>query len=152
MPRLTEAQLAAMDVTVSKDSPTQIPSIKRPNCTFNAPISGEAYTGPEKELQAIVEQYLEAKGYPYLHIRKAKGNRKGWPDLTVLCPDGKTLYVELKVKGGRLAKEQKKFIIDAERLGHEVKICTSIESVIEAIRKSHDRVSKNRRTSDRSSR
>ena len=130
MQRMTPTDLIGL--SVSKSSPTQLRDIGITPC--NAQTESEPYECKESELQRTTDAYLTAKGYPFLHIRKAKGNRKGWPDLTILLPNGKTLYVELKVKGGRLTKEQKKFIIDADSLGHQVKICTSIESVIEAIR------------------
>jgi len=134
MPRMTPTDLIGKNI--SDTSPTQLADIgiRRPYQTPEAQTELEPYDGPEKELQRDTDDYLRAKGYPFLHMWKAKGNKKGWPDLTILLPNGKTLYVELKVKGGYLTKEQKLFIMDAERLGHTVKICTSIEQVIEVIR------------------
>ena len=143
MPRMTPTDLIGKNI--SDTSPTQLADIgiRRPYQTPEELMQDkvcyewqgtDAYPGPESELQKTAEEYLTAKGYPFLHMWKAKGNRKGWPDLTILLPNGKTLYVELKVKGGYLTKEQKLFIMDAERLGHTVKICTSIEQVIEVIR------------------
>lgn len=46
------------------------------------------------------------------------GAMKGWPDLCILLDGGKTLWVELKVSGGRISKEQKELAATMGRLGH----------------------------------
>lgn len=39
---------------------------------------------------------------------KASGVRRGWPDLQLLLPDGRTVYIELKAGSG-LSPEQREF-------------------------------------------
>ena len=133
MPRLTPTQLLDMQVTVSENSPTQFKDMGI-RLTQDAKTQSEPYQGMEWQLQRCVENYLQAKNLPYLHIRKAKGNKAGWPDLTILMPNGKTVYIELKVKGGRTTHEQREFIKQARIYGHNVHICQNIEQVIKIVK------------------
>jgi len=94
----------------------------------------EVFDGTENQLQKDAEQYLHLKGLEYLHMRKCKGNKKGWPDLTILLPNGKVVFVELKVKGGRLRQEQKEFKQIAIQGNHEYHECRSMERLIQIIK------------------
>jgi hypothetical protein len=59
----------------------------------------------EKELQRLCEQDLTRHGVEFLHMREARGNKAGWPDI-VFCVVGWPVAVELKASGGRLSPEQ----------------------------------------------
>jgi hypothetical protein len=50
---------------------------------------------------------------------KAEGVKRGIPDLAFLLPQGKTAWLELKVKNGRLSPSQKAFRDRALNLGHQ---------------------------------
>lgn len=71
---------------------------------------------------------------------KAEGVLAGVADLVVLLPQGKSLYIEMKVKGNRQTENQKAFQDKAIILGHPYTVCYSfeefknaVESVIEKI-------------------
>jgi hypothetical protein len=50
---------------------------------------------------------------------KAEGVKRGIPDLAFLLPQGRTAWLELKVKSGRLSPFQKAFRDRAQTLGHQ---------------------------------
>jgi len=58
---------------------------------------------------------------------KSEGVLAGVADLTILLPQGKSLYIEMKVKGNRQTPNQKKFQQKAEALGHKYYVCYSFE-------------------------
>jgi len=51
---------------------------------------------------------------------KRTGLLKGWPDLVLAIPDGKTIWIEMKKIGGKLSKDQKKAHAQLMALGHVV--------------------------------
>lgn len=66
-----------------------------------------------------------------LQAMKAKtaGQRRGWPDLQLLYPDGVTRYIEVKAEGGRLSPEQRFFLdlANSTSRGVIVTVCRSVE-------------------------
>lgn len=58
---------------------------------------------------------------------KAEGVLAGVADLVVLLPQGKSLYIEMKVKGNRQTQNQKDFQKIAETLGHTYAVCYTFE-------------------------
>lgn len=76
--------------------------------------------GPESTLQADCEKWLKERGWVFVHVRDARGCRKGILDLIVAAPEGRTVWLELKSRGGRLTKEQKLEIMMLQHLRHEV--------------------------------
>ena len=58
---------------------------------------------------------------------KSEGVLAGVADLTILLPQGKSLYIEMKVKGNRQTLNQKEFQQKAEALGHKYCVCYSFE-------------------------
>ena len=58
---------------------------------------------------------------------KSEGVLAGVADLTILLPQGKSLYIEMKVKGNRQTSNQKEFQQKAESLGHKYYVCYSFE-------------------------
>lgn len=58
---------------------------------------------------------------------KSEGVLAGVADLTILLPEGKSLYIEMKVKGNRQTPNQKEFQQKAEALGHKYYVCYSFE-------------------------
>lgn len=55
---------------------------------------------------------------------KAEGVVPGVPDLMILTPSGKSIFVEMKrQKGGSLSAKQKDVINKIERLGFPVSVC-----------------------------
>ena len=46
-------------------------------------------------------------------------NLRGFPDRTVLCPGGRVIFFEFKKPGGKLSKNQEKWISTLSKLGFE---------------------------------
>lgn len=65
--------------------------------------------------------------------RVANGVPAGIPDLCVICPDGKTLWIEVKKPGGKLSKVQRACHEEYARLGHEVLVARSSADVEKAL-------------------
>lgn len=99
---------------------------------------------PEDRLQASMVQWLDlvAPGLIYLHIPnggsrnawearklKAMGVRAGAPDLEFLLPDGRVLWVEVKVPGGRMQDSQTALHPRMADVGHQVHIARSIDDL-----------------------
>jgi len=82
----------------------------------------------EGNLQRACEAFLRARGCIVFHMpgRAAIGNFRGWPDLTVLCPGGRFLLVELKTARGKRSPLQTMFMERASSLGHGVHVVRSI--------------------------
>nr|DAY33448.1 MAG TPA: Nuclease [Caudoviricetes sp.] len=58
---------------------------------------------------------------------KAEGVLAGVADLTVLLPQGRIIYIEMKVKGNRQTDNQKAFQQKAEALGYKYYVCYSFD-------------------------
>ena len=58
---------------------------------------------------------------------KAEGVLAGVADLTVLLPNGRIIYIEMKVKGNRQTDNQKDFQQKAEALGYKYYVCYSFD-------------------------
>ncbi len=59
----------------------------------------------EKFLQQKVLQFCKKVGI--LAVKVDSTSSRGWPDLTVIMPNGVVLFVELKTETGRLSELQK---------------------------------------------
>jgi hypothetical protein len=78
----------------------------------------EADPGPESDLQSKCETYCEDHGYPFFHDRSRGCNEPGFVDLVVALPRGRTLWLELKSKNGRLSSDQQRWRRALLYLGH----------------------------------
>ena len=58
---------------------------------------------------------------------KAEGVLAGVADLTILLPQGRSVYIEMKVKGNRQTDHQKDFQQKAEALGYKYYVCYSFD-------------------------
>ena len=68
---------------------------------------------------------------------KRHGMRAGRPDLEILLPNGKIIFIELKrCKGGRLTPAQKETIEELSQLGHDVRVVKSPD-VVSAVNQIH---------------
>lgn len=54
----------------------------------------------------------------------------GEPDLTVLCPNGKTVWLEVKIPPNKPTKEQLAFIKRATEMGHTVCVVKTVEEAV----------------------
>lgn len=53
-------------------------------------------------------------------MAKVTGSLPGWPDLAIVASLGLTVWVELKISGGRLSKEQTALHAQMRANGHDV--------------------------------
>ena len=58
---------------------------------------------------------------------KAEGVLAGVADLVIMLPQGKSLYIEMKVKGNKQTDNQKDFQQKAEALGYKYYVCYSFD-------------------------
>ena len=74
---------------------------------------------------------------------KAEGVLAGVADLVVLLPQGKSLYIEMKVKGNRQTQNQKDFQNKVIALGHTYAVCYTFEEFQKVIEKSTAKPARN---------
>ena len=58
---------------------------------------------------------------------KEEGVLAGVADLVVMLPQGKSLYIEMKIKGNKQTEHQKVFQQKAEMLGYKYYVCYSFD-------------------------
>jgi hypothetical protein len=101
----------------------------------------------EHQLQISVCQLLDAALRPdlyYLAIPngglrniavarklKAEGARAGVADLQILLEDGRSAWLELKIKGGSLSPDQRIFRDAVKKLGHRYAVAKTMDEVEE---------------------
>jgi hypothetical protein len=88
----------------------------------------------EREIKRIIEQTCEKAQIPYMRNRDIKlvktregkiipapigDSQRGKPDLTVVCLNGVTLWVETKSHGGVLEEKQMEWRDKLQKRGHE---------------------------------
>lgn len=97
----------------------------------------EADPGPESALQGKIMQWAKRRGYPIQANRQTKNAKglltPGWPDITLILPDGKVLFIELKSSRGRLSPEQKHLRLQFMALGHRVHEVRSYKRFLEVL-------------------
>ena len=66
---------------------------------------------------------------------KAEGGLSGISDLFLMMPTNKYhgLFIEMKVKGGKLSDSQKEFIGNATLMGYQAVVCYGFEQAKDAI-------------------
>lgn len=77
-----------------------------PKSRQDAPQS--AFEGRESSLHRLIEDDLKRRRWFYVHSRtdRATTQQSGVPDFIIAAPNGKTLWCEVKRKGGKLSVEQ----------------------------------------------
>lgn len=105
---------------------------------------------PEDDLQKATAKFLDMTGLLWCHVAnerktspaagarlKAKGVKSGVPDVmifkAVLSYVG--LAIELKIKPNKVSENQKKWLETLERNEWAVKVCYSIEEVMDTVEK-----------------
>ena len=94
-------------------------------------ISGKADDGLESNLLRKALNWASEKGFPCWHDRSRGKNQAGWPDLILIMPKGRVVFVELKAAGGKLRKEQQALKRQFEFLGHYIHVCKSYKRFLE---------------------
>lgn len=79
----------------------------------------------ERVLQQKVLQLFKQAGM--LAVKTDSTSTRGWPDLTVITPEGQTFFVELKTKTGRLSNHQKRIHEELTKRGAKIYVIRSLE-------------------------
>jgi hypothetical protein len=96
------------------------------------PETMETDEGLESDLQRKCNEWLDARGYPYIHDRSRKKNRKGKIlDLHIYLPAGRHVVIELKVKGNKMSPEQLETFRKIQFLEHEIYQVKSFKRFLE---------------------
>ena len=89
---------------------------------------------PEGRIQQQISKYLKDNGC--LVLKNMSVSLNGWPDLTVIEPDGTTYHIEVKAPGGRLSKIQKYRITQIREHNTNVFIVDSLTLLKEELNES----------------
>jgi hypothetical protein len=87
----------------------------------------------EKELQKQIAGILAIRGIRYLNPAMSKKSPLpiGWPDFTIFLPPGRTIFMECKIEGGKLTKEQEAFGTWAKQWGFPHYVVRTLTQAIE---------------------
>ena len=95
-------------------------------------IAEDAHSGPERDLHDQIEAELIRRRWYYVHSRmdKRSTQNKGVPDFIIAAPNGRTIWMEVKTKSGKLDENQTitKHVLTA--LLHEHCVVRSMAEVI----------------------
>jgi len=86
----------------------------------NSFSQGEADPGPESTLLKKCTDFLRRNNIKYFHDYSRGVNEPGILDLYIFMAKRRLVVIELKIKGGRLSKEQKEWISYLSYHGYEV--------------------------------
>lgn len=81
----------------------------------------------EQTLERAFVTWCAKRGIVCLKLRAPS---RGWPDRTVLRPDGQAAFVELKVPGGVRAKHQEFWIHTLQEMGYRAGFAETLEEAI----------------------
>lgn len=85
-------------------------------------------TPKETDIQKAVKEYLQWQGWYVVKIHQSLGSHKGIADLYAIR-EGRSVWIEVKTKVGRLSKDQEKYRAEIEAHGGEYYIARSIDDV-----------------------
>lgn len=97
-----------------------------------AVASPEPSKGTEADLHLKILAECRRRGWIALHGSMAHRTHRtiGEPDFVIMADAGRVLFVEAKVKGGKVSPEQQAFKAWAEKLGHTVNIVWSFDEFL----------------------
>lgn len=131
---------APSDVTIPKWA-TRVPVVREKQRNAH----------PEADVQVAIVAYL-ARVHPSILVSaslsgtalkggmlammraKKAGHLTGLPDLCLICPKGKVIWIEVKSDKGVLSDAQRHIHGKLGGLGHSVFVCRSIDEVKEALK------------------
>ena len=73
----------------------------------------------EAQFQATVTEAFGVSGWWVFHHPDSRRTTPGYPDLTLIHPDGRLVYAELKTATGKVRPEQRAVIDALRRGGHQ---------------------------------
>jgi len=126
--RWTEEQLAEYEVRRGENQCIQA---QNGNGSGGRDVSSD--DGPERTLQSKSQKFLDEHGYFYFHDRSRGDNQRGLPDLVVALPGGRTAWIELKTKTGRLRPDQIQSQLKLMSCGHVFRVVRSYKAFVATI-------------------
>jgi Holliday junction resolvase len=90
-------------------------------------------TTPEGRLLARIARYAQSQGCAVIRLSFARGVTVGWPDILLLCPNGISLFVEVKRKGQQPSEIQRHRLKVLHELGHKAIWCDDFDTARAAI-------------------
>lgn len=102
-----------------------------------------AHDGPESDLHEKILGYCAGRGWICFHGSMAHRAKRtiGEPDFTILADCARVFFIECKSKAGKLRSEQLGLRLWAEKLGHAIHLCRSLEDFQQLISTSQPTVS-----------
>jgi hypothetical protein len=94
--------------------------------------------GPEAKLLRETQRYATAHGVPCIRLVFHRGIAAGWPDLLLLIPGGKPLWLELKAPTGKLTALQTIRYLTLSERGYNVAVAYNINDARTAIARALD--------------
>jgi hypothetical protein len=98
---------------------------------------------PERAIQIAIKRRLALSGVVCHHspnagkrsviggrLLKAEGMITGWPDLTLVGPDKRIAFLEVKAEKGRTSFAQDECLAMLRRLGHDVAVVRSQDDAV----------------------
>lgn len=85
----------------------------------------------EASIESSFKRWCDQSDLPCLKL--ALIGQRGWPDRAILLPGNVVCWIEFKDPKGELSPHQKHWIAKAERAGHIIQVCTSLEQAVEAV-------------------
>jgi hypothetical protein len=79
----------------------------------------------ESKLQKLCQKICRQKGI--LSVKVDSTSSRGWPDLTLVLPNGVVLFVELKTETGKTSKLQDRMIEKINRNNGNAEVIRNIE-------------------------
>jgi hypothetical protein len=90
----------------------------------------------ESNLQKAAIEEIQARGNMVFRMNSGYSGRRnvklcpaGTPDLLVICPNGRTVWIELKTLTGTLRQTQRDFHKHLRELGHEVIVVRELKDI-----------------------
>jgi hypothetical protein len=127
MPRMTSAELAAHEARMQAMSSARRGMVAR---------TVDAHDGPESELHDYVLSRCRTLGWYVVHSRMDRRTTciVGQTDCIIAVPGGRTLWLELKTRTGKLRPEQAAAQAWLLKLGHRHAVCRSPAEIEAALR------------------
>lgn len=82
----------------------------------------------ESDIQRAIKEYLSWQGWYVVKIHQSLGSHKGIADLYAIR-QGRSVWIEVKTKAGRLSVHQEKYRAEIEAHGGEYITARGIEDV-----------------------
>lgn len=85
----------------------------------------------EADIENAFVKYAESKGC--LALKLAITGRRGFPDRTVFCPNGRVLFIEFKKPGGKSTRGQDAMMCQLREFGFAALIIDSLEDAVDEL-------------------